>query len=85
MESRGVEEITCERVKGLNKRTGHRGRDGGGGTKGQGGRVGGERRPLEEDRIQGSREVKGGRCERAKPRGETYKSIGDSPTIRTGK
>lgn len=33
MESRGVgggvEEITCERVKGLNKRTGRRGRGGG--------------------------------------------------------
>lgn len=40
MERGGVEEITCERVKGLNKRTGHRGREG---------------RSLEEDRIQGSR------------------------------
>lgn len=77
-----MEEITCERVKGLNKRTGHRGREGGGWHKGRVG--GGERRSLEEDRIQASRGRKS-RERRAKPRGETCKSIGDSPTIRTGK
>lgn len=55
-----VEEITCERVKGINKRTGHRGRikdqeEGRWhketGREGQGG----ERRLLEEDRIQAGR------------------------------
>lgn len=80
-----MEEITCERVKGLNKRTGHRGgggvaqRDGEGGSGGSG----------DHSRKIGFRQARKSserrRRKRAKPRGEAYKSIRDSPTIRTGK
>lgn len=62
----GVEEIKCERVKGLNKRTGHRGGRGGG----------------DHLRKIGFRQTERGRVVKG---GGTYKSIGDSPTIRTGK